>query len=94
MIPTGGSEVDEKVFDLFGKIYEEIQDIKSTIASKEELSKVEQGLRLDIQGLEREMQDMGTAVQGLEREMQDMGTAVQGLENDMRRGNCCARPGE
>lgn len=49
--------MDEKMFELFEKMYIEVQGIKSNMATKEDLSKVEQGLKHDIVRIENKMDE-------------------------------------
>jgi len=47
--------MDAKLLDLVEKMYTEIQDMKFNMATKEDLSKVEENLRYDIVRLEDKM---------------------------------------
>lgn len=49
--------MDEKMFELFEKMYIDMQEIKSNMATKEDVSKVEQGLKHDIIRLENKIDD-------------------------------------
>lgn len=47
--------MDEKMFELLEKMYIEVQDIKSIMATKEDLTKVKQELKHDIVKIESKM---------------------------------------
>lgn len=47
--------MDEKVFELMEKMYSEMQEMKSNMATKDDLISVERGLKLDIVRLENKM---------------------------------------
>lgn len=47
----------DKMLELLEKMYIEIQDIKSNMATKEDLSKVEQGIKYGIVRLENKMDE-------------------------------------
>ena len=47
--------MDDKMFGLLEKMYIEFQDMKSNMATKEDLFKVEQGLKHDLVRLENKM---------------------------------------
>lgn len=49
--------MDEKMFELFEKMYIDMQEIKSNMVTKEDLGHVEQGLKHDIIRLENKMDD-------------------------------------
>lgn len=40
----GGNSMDERMFELIEKMYIEVQEMKSNMATKEDLSKIEQKL--------------------------------------------------
>ena len=50
--------MDEKMFELFEKMYIDMQEIKSNMATKEDVSKVEQGLKHDIIRLENKIDNL------------------------------------
>lgn len=47
--------MDEKVFELLEKMYVEMQEMKSNMATKDDLFNVERGLKLDLVRLENKM---------------------------------------
>ncbi|NLY44673.1 MAG: hypothetical protein GX053_01580 [Tissierella sp.] len=47
--------MDEKIFELLEILYTEVQDIKSNMATKDELANVEQNLKQEIVRLEDKM---------------------------------------
>lgn len=47
--------MDEKMFELLEKMYIEFQDMKSNMATKEDLSKAKQELKHDIVRIENKM---------------------------------------
>lgn len=47
--------MDEKIFELLEMLYTEVQDIKSNMATKDELANVEQNLKQEIVRLENKM---------------------------------------
>ncbi len=49
--------MDGKLYDLVEKMYADMQDMKSNMATKEDLAKVEKRLRHDIVRLENKMDD-------------------------------------
>lgn len=54
--------MEGKIFELLEKMYDEVQEIKTNMATKEDLSKVEKGLKDDIVRFENKMNNNNKAL--------------------------------